>query len=228
VNLLTLAGLLAIPTLFYGLPYATKRRAIALLQRRCAERRALALSFDDGPGSELTPRLLDLLRERQAPATFFPLGARVRGREAILDRIAADGHQIGCHSFSHRNAWKVVPGAAWRDARAGFDALACWVEPSGLYRPPHGKIDLLTLAALRKQSAQLAWWTLDSGDTGPMLPDPAQVVNDAVGAGGAVVLLHDFDRSADRVRYVLDVTERWVARARRDDITLCTLGELLR
>lgn len=228
MRLLAVLGLLAIPLLVYGLPYALKQRAVARLRRRCAERRALVLTFDDGPGSELTPRLLDLLRERQARASFFPLGRRVLGSEAILDRIAAEGHQIGCHSFSHRHAWKILPGAAWRDARAGFGALAAWLEPSGTFRPPHGKIDLLTMAALHKQGAQLAWWTLDSGDTGQALPDPAQVERDVVAAGGAVVLLHDFDRSPERLQYVLDVTDRLIARARREGITICTLSELIR
>jgi len=227
MSLLGACGLLAIPALVYGVPFAMRKHAIARLRERCEEERTLVLSFDDGPGSATTPRLLDLLREREARATFFPLGLRVQGREEILDRVAAEGHELGCHSFSHRHAWKIVPGAGWRDARAGFAALAPWVEPTGLYRPPHGKLDLLTLAALRRHRALLAWWTVDSGDTWQALPDPEQIEREVADAGGAVVLLHDFDRGAERVRFVLDVTERLVARARREGFAIRTLGELI-
>jgi len=227
VSVLAAAGALAVPAIAYGLPYAVRRFEVARLRRLCSERGAFVLSYDDGPGSTITPRLLDILRDSDVRANFFPLGMRVPGNEAILDRMAAEGHEIGCHSFQHRHAWKVAPGVAWHDARAGFSALEGWVEPNGLFRPPHGKIDLLTWLAVRKRGAQIAWWTQDCADTAPNLPDPAQIERSAIQAGGGVLLLHDFDRAPDRVRYVLDLTERLITRARREQITLCTLGELV-
>ena len=49
-----------------------------------------------------------------------------------------------CHSTHHRHAWRTLPPQSTLDARAGFRSLARWAPPDGLYRPPHGKLDLLT------------------------------------------------------------------------------------
>jgi len=68
--------------------------------RGARDRRAIALTFDDGP-SESTPQLLDLLREYGVPATFFLCGENVRRLPEIARRIAREGHQIGNHSDSH-------------------------------------------------------------------------------------------------------------------------------
>ena len=60
----------------------------------------MALTYDDGP-SEWTARLLDVLRAADARATFFVLGEAIDGREDLLVRAAAEGHEIGNHTFTH-------------------------------------------------------------------------------------------------------------------------------
>lgn len=61
----------------------------------------IALTFDDGPNSIYTPRLLDGLRKRGVHATFFLLGENVIGKEAIVKQMQEDGHLIGNHGYSH-------------------------------------------------------------------------------------------------------------------------------
>lgn len=63
----------------------------------------LALTFDDGPNPKWTPRLLDVLGEQGVKATFFMLGGRAQTEPALVRRIAAEGHLIGNHSWSHPN-----------------------------------------------------------------------------------------------------------------------------
>jgi peptidoglycan/xylan/chitin deacetylase (PgdA/CDA1 family) len=63
-------------------------------------RRALALTFDDGPG-ESTPDILEILAEHHVPATFFQCGANVDRLPQIAREVAARGHEIGNHSYSH-------------------------------------------------------------------------------------------------------------------------------
>ena len=65
------------------------------------EPKYVALTFDDGPRPGTTDRLLDGLLERDAAATFFVIGEQVRGNEALLRRMAAEGHQIGIHTYDH-------------------------------------------------------------------------------------------------------------------------------
>ena len=61
----------------------------------------VALTFDDGPRRDTTAPLLDGLRDRGAHATFFVIGEQIPGNEDLLERMAAEGHQIGNHTYSH-------------------------------------------------------------------------------------------------------------------------------
>ncbi len=63
----------------------------------------MALTFDDGPNATWTPRLLDVLAKYQLQATFFLLGARAQAEPALVQRIAADGHLVGNHTWDHPN-----------------------------------------------------------------------------------------------------------------------------
>jgi peptidoglycan/xylan/chitin deacetylase (PgdA/CDA1 family) len=63
----------------------------------------LALTFDDGPNPKWTPRLLDILAAHNVKATFFMLGSRAQAEPALVQRVAAEGHLIGNHSWSHPN-----------------------------------------------------------------------------------------------------------------------------
>ena len=61
----------------------------------------VALTFDDGPRSSTTGPLLDGLELREVPATFFLVGSRIPGNEELVRRMAAEGHQIGVHTYDH-------------------------------------------------------------------------------------------------------------------------------
>lgn len=61
----------------------------------------MALTFDDGPRTSTTSRLLDGLALREIQATFFLVGDRIQGQEVLVRRMAEDGHQIGVHSYDH-------------------------------------------------------------------------------------------------------------------------------
>lgn len=200
------------------------------LRRRCTRSRHLVLSYDDGPGRRLTPQLLECLAARDARATFFPLGSRARDARAVLDRMAAAGHEVGCHGYAHVNAVRCPRGVAAEDIELGYAALARWVDPRGLYRPPHGKLSGESWRAVRRRGAQLGWWTVDSGDTLPEPPSAAEVVAAVDRAGGGVVLMHDFDRDPPeprRERFVVDLTAGLLDLAERRNWTVATLGQVL-
>jgi cellulose synthase/poly-beta-1,6-N-acetylglucosamine synthase-like glycosyltransferase/peptidoglycan/xylan/chitin deacetylase (PgdA/CDA1 family)/spore germination protein YaaH len=63
----------------------------------------VALTFDDGPDADWTPPILDVLKEKHVPATFFVIGDNVLGESALLQRIVAEGHELGNHSYTHPN-----------------------------------------------------------------------------------------------------------------------------
>ncbi len=209
------------------LPHASRKLAERRLARLCSSTHTLVLSYDDGPSPALTPRLLDLLAEFGAHASFFAMGRSVPGNEAVLSRIVAEGHELGSHSHEHCNAWRALPSRAVADVREGYRALSPWIRPNGPFRPPYGKMTLASWWEVKKRGASLAWWTIVAGDTGHARRPPEEVSQDLLAAKGGVVLLHDLDREAERDEWVLAATRSLLNTAREHGYRVCTLGELL-
>ncbi len=69
----------------------------------------LALTFDDGPDPEWTPQILDILKREHAPATFFVIGENALTQRSLLERMVAEGHEIGSHTYTHPNLATVSP-----------------------------------------------------------------------------------------------------------------------
>ncbi|MFD0744480.1 polysaccharide deacetylase family protein [Phytohabitans flavus] len=81
---------------------------------RAMPRRTIALTFDDGPDPQWTPRILDVLARHGAHATFFQVGSQVNAHPDLARRVVAEGHEIGSHTFSHAWLSDTLPGgAAW-------------------------------------------------------------------------------------------------------------------
>lgn len=191
--------------------------------------RSLVFSYDDGPGVSLTSTLLDLLRACKVHATFFALGSNAQANPLVMDRIVAEGHELGSHTQSHLHAWKTSPLRAARDVREGFASLARWMPSGGgPFRPPFGKLTLPTwLAARRAGASKTCWWTIDSGDTRSVLPNVQTVIDQVSRAGGGVLLMHDFERvQPARAAFVLALTESLVALADREALVIHRLGDL--
>jgi peptidoglycan/xylan/chitin deacetylase (PgdA/CDA1 family) len=144
----------------------------ALLRRRFpqalwsgqSDRREIALTFDDGPHPEDTPRLLELLARHQVPATFFQLGKQVEKFPELVWQVAEAGHQIGMHGYRHR-AFPLEPYALLRGHLAHTQILiaqACQCEPEkiNLVRPPYGLFLPSTLQALVKWGYRPVMWSV--------------------------------------------------------------------
>jgi peptidoglycan-N-acetylglucosamine deacetylase len=210
----------------YFLPAALRVGRVQRLRQQLSKERLIALTYDDGPGATVTPRLLDLLRSYDARATFFMLGRSAQQHPEIADRVLAEGHDVGCHSDQHLNAWKVMPWTAIADIDAGYRRLAPWVAPDGLFRPPHGKVTLPTFWALCRRGAKAWWWTIDAGDTFAILPRPSDVADHVLNQGGGIILMHDLDRSAERNDFVLETSALLLDLAKRESLKITSLHHL--
>lgn len=122
-----------------------------------------ALSFDDGP-SPNTPHLLDMLSEYGIPATFFLLGKQAERYPALVQRIVAEGHEVGNHSYSHPNL-RLISSANKAQEIARTDAIlrGLGANPSFL-RPPYGSYDNHTVAVAEELGLSIMLWSLDSRD----------------------------------------------------------------
>jgi peptidoglycan/xylan/chitin deacetylase (PgdA/CDA1 family) len=202
------------------------------LQRYLAQNRIVALTYDDGPSAEVTPQVLDLLGNQNANATFFLLGQHAVEYPHIANRIVREGHDVGCHSDQHLNAWKVAPWRAIADVEDGYDRLLPWVPSSGMFRPPYGKLTLPTYWAIhRRRGASVWWWTVDSGDTYTVQPRPVEVINKVRQQGGGIVLMHDgsiLPQTRERQAYVLELTEMLLHFAKSESFKVMPLGQLCR
>jgi peptidoglycan/xylan/chitin deacetylase (PgdA/CDA1 family) len=161
-------------------------------RRGPAGARQVALTFDDGPDEAATPRLLRLLAARDVRATFFLIGERAVRHPNLVRAISAAGHEVGNHTWRHRNAWFLPPVIAAREITEGARIVADILgQAPRLYRPPWGIVNAATLATARRLGLVTVLWSIQHEGLRPRAP-AAQLrhVSDRL-HDGAIVDLHD-------------------------------------
>src|SRR5919204_3273226 len=158
-----------------------------------------ALTFDDGPDEDGTPAVLDALDAAGAKATFFMLGEQLMRNPMLGREVASRGHEIALHGFEHPHHETLTPTQAGDDLARGLGAVeaATGRRPS-FYRPPYGRFTEHSYEACRKLGLRPVYWSAWGCDWDPL--PPARIA-ELVGrdlADGAIVLLHDSPRYADR------------------------------
>jgi peptidoglycan/xylan/chitin deacetylase (PgdA/CDA1 family) len=169
------------------------------LRRRLAPGPAVALTFDDGPHPEATPRVLALLDEHGARATFFLVGEQVRRMRALAREIADAGHGIGLHGETHRCELRLTPRALADDRARGLEAIhaATGVLPA-IHRPPYGAGSGPGIVLARRAGLETVLWSRWGRDWRAAATADS-VVRDVTRNGPlarAIVLLHDADHYA--------------------------------
>ena len=179
----------------------------------------VALTFDDGPSPRCTPQLLDGLKERGVRATFFVVGCQVVKDPDIVERMAAEGHQVGNHSYDHKELDKLSAWEAAEDMRKN-EALLRELLGEGEYwvRPPYG---LMTEAEAAALSVPLVNWSVDTEDwrtkdSGKILDVIYRCTGD-----GDIVLLHD------RYQNTVDAVLMAIEHLQQQGYVFVTVAELL-
>ena len=163
----------------------------------------IALTFDDGPRRDTTEKLLDGLRERGASATFFLVGEEIAGKEDLVKRMAAEGHQIGNHTWSHVRLENA--GTAGQEIRMTERALEELLgEKDYWLRPPYGIMDEGV-----ETNVPLVKWSVDPRDWESR--STAKVVQAVLRDAGpnAIILLHDiYPTSVEAALQIVDALEK--------------------
>ncbi|HEX3769761.1 MAG TPA: polysaccharide deacetylase family protein [Polyangiaceae bacterium] len=163
--------------------------------------RGVALTFDDGPHPRWTPRILELLAERKATATFFVVGRKAEEHPEIVRAIAAAGHAVGLHSYAHDRLFALRgPRRVTDDLRRGIAALETALgERPRLFRPPIGHTNPTIARAVDALGLIMVGWTVGGRD-GIAIARPAEVVARVRRSlrDGAIVLLHDAPERGER------------------------------
>jgi peptidoglycan-N-acetylglucosamine deacetylase len=193
----------------------------------------IALTYDDGPNDPHTLRLLEVLEKHGVRATFFMIGKFVRERPDIVRAVAAAGHQIGNHTFTHPLLIfksEAQTRTELTDCRRALtDAVG---EHSSLFRPPFGGRRPATLRIARELGFDTVMWNVTGYDwTAP----PASVIEKKVAhqlrvGGGDVVLLHDGGHramGADRAQTVI-ATDNLIRQYKEQGYEFVTVSEMMK
>jgi len=157
----------------------------------------VALTFDDGPHKENTPRLLDILKKRGVKATFFVVGQCAAEYPSIIQRINAEGHELANHSWSHPQLSKMAEGSVSDQLERTHQAViqSAGVTPK-LMRPPFGAFTPNQQAwANRKWGYKVVLWDVDPLDW--KIRNAAHVESEILRqtVPGSIILSHDIHKS---------------------------------
>ncbi|OPZ98361.1 MAG: Peptidoglycan-N-acetylglucosamine deacetylase [Bacteroidetes bacterium ADurb.Bin408] len=158
----------------------------------------LYLTFDDGPVTGITDKVLHILDDFNIKATFFCVGENVEREPELYKTLIDKGHTTGNHTYNHLNGWKT-------DAKAYCDNVEkCRsVVNSEIFRPPYGRITYKQADAL-KNKYKIVMWTMLTYDFNESL-SPAKCLENAIKhtRNGAIVVFHDNAKAESKIDYTL-------------------------
>jgi peptidoglycan/xylan/chitin deacetylase (PgdA/CDA1 family) len=183
--------------------------------------RVVALTFDDGPIQEITPKLLALLRQYEAKATFFNVGRKMKANTELVEAVLADGHEIGNHSWSHKR-FTGLSSAEQREEIEGFQLQA---RKSGItprvFRAPFLKVNADTLALLKEFDLRLISARVMANDAGKQATSDSVItkVQQAL-APGSIVLMHEREHTYQALQ---ELMPKW----KQEGYQFVTVSELI-
>ena len=156
------------------------------------------LTFDDGPNPNITPFVLDNLKENVVKATFFCVGDNVRKYPELYQRILDEGHRVGNHTMYHNNS-----------SKTNFDTyLSSFLEAdkyieSNLFRPPYGRLDYRKMKSIRKSKKIIMWsWLSYDYDKNVPIKKILRKAKNQI-KGGDILVLHDNEKVTQRIEELL-------------------------
>ena len=161
------------------------------------DRAQIALTIDDGPDPVYTPRVLDIFRDHAVKATFFVVGGAAEQYPDIVVRIKEEGHEIGCHSYSHPYFHRLSWIGAIREIK-----MTRWVldrilgEECKLFRPPHGKLSLRSLIPAWAVGQHVVMWNVDLKDFRASEGEVEARVDRTSFSSGDIILYHGINEAA--------------------------------
>lgn len=152
----------------------------------------VALTFDDGPDPQLTPRILDILDRYAVTSTFFAMGYSVARHQDLAVEVVARGHEIGNHTWTHLDLTRQTPDEVRRQLEMCQRALqAVAAAPPKYFRPPRGLLGGHATRYAAESDADIVLWSVGRGVGG--VGTPSAIADHIVGSiePGDIVLLHD-------------------------------------
>lgn len=173
----------AVPSLYFKFMYKLKRKENG---------KTIYLTFDDGPSSEYTEMLLDVLNKYNVKASFFCVAEFANKSEKIIKRMRKEGHLIGLHSLKHENAYLMDIFKTNKDFRESIQIMNKLGQDITYYRPPWGDLNLASLFNIKRYNLKLVLWNVMAEDwEGDSTPFDIEVKLLRRIQGGDIICLHD-------------------------------------
>ncbi|HHY67393.1 MAG TPA: polysaccharide deacetylase family protein [Alicyclobacillus sp.] len=228
VALLVMVGYTVVPT-FLG-----RTMGIGCIKRLPPGMKLAALTFDDGPSPEYTPKILEILRAEGVRATFFVLAEKALRYPDLIKMMVGEGHDVAIHGLTHRPLWLLGPGKTRQEV---VEAAKRLEDTFGVqirwYRPPWGLLNLPAYIWSLRQHIRPVLWSNMSWDWAAKGP-PAELARRMIRTmkDGAIVLLHDagdtFGARRDAPAVVVEALPLFVEWAKENGWRLVKLSDVPR
>ncbi len=185
------------------------------------------MTFDDGPDSITTPKILDILKENGIKATFFIVGTQAKAHPDMVRRIEEEGHAIGNHSWSHPHFDKMPTEDALKqidDAQEQLESIIGYY-PS-MVRPPYGALTKDEEKAIHDKGLDIIDWSVDTMDwSGVSAKEILELVHDELYPGG--IILQHCSGGKDHLSNTIEALKQMIPDLTEQGYTFVTVPELL-
>lgn len=213
-----------------GVLFLRLRMFVDAVCRGPEDARGVALTFDDGPSPEHTPKVLAMLDAAKIRATFFVIGKKAEANPELVRLIAEKGHVIGSHGYAHSRLFSLLSRAAVREdverSLAVIEAITG--KRPRLFRPPIGHTNPRIASVVSELGLSVIGWSVRAID-GLASSDPERAAARVVRGleDGAIVLLHDAAERDDHEPASLKALPRILSAMRAKHLTGVTVRKFL-
>lgn len=207
----------------YGSIVLSAQFFVPVLSEGSISEKAIALTFDDGPVTGKTEKVLGILKSKNVNAAFFLIGHRVKENPELTKQIHNAGHIIGNHSFFHGKTFDLQTSTRIGEELKNTDGViqsACGVVPA-FFRPPYGVTNPMVAGAVRETNHKVVGWSVRSMDT--VIKDRSKLLQRVTASlkSGDIVLFHDYSDS------MIDILPDFIDHVHKIGLKIVRLDTLL-
>lgn len=193
--------------ILYQFPMWFQRLYVGVYWRMDSRRKAVYLTFDDGPIPEVTPQVLAILDRYGVKATFFMVGENAVKHPEVFEQVRAGGHSIGNHTYNHIKGLRMRTRAYLNNIGKADSVLG----GTCLFRPPYGRFWIWQKLALFRQGYEMYLWDVLTHDYNPnYTPERMLAVIQRYTRNGSIINFHDSLKSNERMLEVLPQAIEWL------------------
>lgn len=191
-------------------------------------KKLVALTFDDGPDDQYTPKILAILKEKGARATFFVVGNQIEEFSEQMKRIVQEGHGIANHTWSHPDLRKIWSADVKKEIQSTQAEMIRVVgRQPDLFRPPYGAYTKSDLATFNELGMRNILWNVDTMDWSGLSGDEiVKNVKRDISPGG-IILQHNFPIDSDLLAGTVDALPKIIDELRAEGYQFVTVQTLL-